>query len=72
MKTKKRIYGSIKELEKTGSNSTANYYKLTLYIIDKYGDYIPLTAEAGFYGYNKKTIYKALKNQIIRKYSLEV
>lgn len=69
-KTKKRIYGNIKNLERTGHNTQANYFKLCLYIKDKYGDYSPLTVERGFYGYTKKQIFKTLKNEIIKKYDL--
>lgn len=65
MKERKiRLYGSIKDLMKTGSNSTCNYYTLTLYV--KYqGSYVGFTEKRGFNGYSKKEIYSMLKSGII-------
>jgi len=60
-----RLYGNIKDLERSGCNCTAIYYRLTLYIKDSENWY-PVTAEQGFNGYSKKEIYKTLKNKIIR------
>lgn len=62
-----RLYGNIKDLERSGSNSMVDYYRLTLYInCEKAGfGWQPVTAEQGFNGYNKKDIYKILKNRII-------
>ena len=62
----KRLYGNINDLEFRGSNTTCSYYRLTLYIKDKYGDYIPISVENGFNGYTKREIYKLLKQEIIR------
>ena len=60
-----RLYGNVKDLERTSCNCMCTYYRLTLYIKDS-ESWLPVTAEQGFNGYSKKEIYKTLKNKIIR------
>ena len=63
-----RLYGNIKDLEMTGSNSMCDYYRLTLYLHIA-GEWYPVTKEKGFSFYSKKEIYKILKNDIINDLS---
>ena len=63
-----RLYGNIKDLEMTSSNSTCDYYRLTLYLHIE-GEWYPVTKEKGFSFYSKKEIYKILKNDIINDLS---
>lgn len=59
-----RLYGNIEDLEKTHSNSSCDYYRLTLFI--KYNkSQLPVSRENGFSGYSRKEIYKILKASII-------
>lgn len=61
-----RLYGNIKDLRKTGCNSTCDYYSLHLFVKIN-GSYELISAAGGFYDYSKKEIYRILKNQIIEK-----
>ncbi len=63
-----RLYGNIKDLEITSSNSTCDYYRLTLYLHIA-GEWYPVTKEEGFSFYSKKEIYKILKNDIVNDLS---
>lgn len=58
-----RLFGTVADLERTGSNSACTYYRLMLYIRTE-NTSGAVSAEQGFNGYNKKQIYKILKEKI--------
>lgn len=71
---KQRLFGNVKDLEYIGSNSSCNYYKLTLWIKNS-GYWFPYTETGGFLYYNKKEIFRILKGRMIDRlnnYGIEV